>query len=156
MWGRAIFLIMRETALFKMLAQIVPLAIMALALAGGSAFAHGGHAAAHDHAVAQVQAADVERQPMGEALTAGMSDSITALQANDPGHAADQGGMPCSGDHQKGDSGTCCTIACHAALTAPIVEPLGALEPPSVRVVGLADMLEGRSSDCTERPPKLG
>jgi hypothetical protein len=158
MRGRAISLIMREIASFRLLARIVSLAMMGLALTVGSALAHGGPAAVHDQAVTQVQAPDMKRQPGGESSMTDTSDSIAAMQANDADHAADQGGMPCSGNpHGAGSaSGSCCTIACHAALATPYIEPLGALEPPSVRVVGLADMLEGRSSDRTERPPKLG
>lgn len=158
MRGRAIFFFMRDTALFRLLAQIVSLAVLGLVLTGGSAFAHGGHATAHDRVVVQIQAIDLERQPGGGSSMTDTSDSMSAMQANDADHAADRGGTPCSGNpHGAGSaSGNCCTIACHAALATSVIESLGMPEPPSVRVVGLADMLEGRSSDRTERPPKLG
>ena len=140
---------MREANIIRMLTQVVSLAMVALALTVGSAFAHGNH----DQVATQLQANDTERQPGDESSASGTSGSVMVMQADGAG----PGDMPCSDDHQKtgSASGTCCTMACHAALAAMTIEPLGAHEPPSVRVVGLADMLEGRSGDRAERPPRL-
>lgn len=136
---------MREANLIRMLTQVVSLAMVALAFMVGSAFAHGSH----DQVATQIQANDVEWH---ESSASGTSRSVMM-----PAGGAGPGDILCSNEHQKtgSASGSCCTIACHAALAAPAIEPLGAHEPPSVRIVGLIDMLEGRSSDRTERPPRL-
>jgi hypothetical protein len=146
-------LIMRGANIIRMLTQVMSLAMVTLALMAGSSFAHGGPAASHDHAAMQVQAQAAEQQPGDSAAAVATSLPATAIQN---AVKASAGETPCSNDHRSGsDSEGCCTIACHAALAAPIIEPLGAHEPASVRIVALADMLEGRSGDRTERPPRL-
>ena len=143
---------MREANIIRVLTQVVSLAMITLALTVGSAFAHGGPATSHDHAAMQVQTQAAEQQPSDSAAVA-TSLLATAIQN---AVKASAGETPCSNDHRSGsDSEGCCTIACHAALAAPTIEPLGAHEPVSVRIVALADMLEGRSGDRTERPPRL-
>jgi hypothetical protein len=53
-------------------------------------------------------------------------------------------------------SGSCCNIACHAALAAPTIEDPGADEPGGSRLAAFADMLVGQPRARTERPPKRG
>lgn len=145
---------MREANIIKMLTQVVSLAMITLALTVGSAFAHGGPATSHDHAAMQVQAQAAEQHPSDGSAVVATSLPATAIQEN--AVKASAGETPCSNDHRSGsNSEGCCTIACHAALAAPTIEPLGAHEPASVRTVALVDMLEGRSGDRTERPPRL-
>lgn len=130
---------MRRSYLIERLAQVVSLAVIGLALTVGAAFAHGGAMASHDHAAMQVQAQAGDQT----------GDAHGAVEAS-------TGEKPCSNDHRsRSDSIGCCTMACHAALAVPAIEPPGAHEPASVRVVALDDILEGRSGDRTERPPRL-
>lgn len=67
------------------------------------------------------------------------------------------GEAPCSEDRAGGHgAGTCCTMACHAALPPPLIDAVGSHGLPGLRVAGLTDMLVGRSSDRAERPPRIG
>ena len=139
---------MRKGNPIRLLLQALTLAAVSLAMSVGSALAHGGSVANLDQLQAQAAAAHVEHQQAANA-----APHVEVVQI----HAGDAIGGPCSGqpaEHAPGAS--CCTIACHAALTAPAADPLGAFDLPGTRMVDWPDMLEGRSSDRTERPPKLG
>lgn len=143
---KAIFDAMRKSHPLKLLLQALSLAVVGLAMSVGSAFAHGGHGQPQVHATAT----HAEHQA-GHA-----SDGVASLefaQTDDEELST----APCRGEssgHAAGEG--CCTIACHAALAAPTADAVGTVDLPGTRIVGLADMLEGRSSDRTERPPKLG
>ena len=115
----------------------------------GSAFAHGGGAANQDQSQVHVAATYSEHQP-GHVADAASSEALVQANGNDLNSG------PCSGDpsgHPMGES--CCTVACHAALAVPAIDPEAAFDVPRTPALSLEDMLEGRSSDRTERPPKL-
>jgi hypothetical protein len=150
------------------------LALLGLALSAGVAAAHGGHKA--PRAGAAVPAVGDVRQTAahpdaGHHATghhaAGHLDAerdelaVSELSWIDgpTGHDhANRDGLPCrsSGEGAGHFSGSCCTVACHAALTSAGVLPPVPPEPPHRCVATLADTLEGRSSDRAERPPRLG
>jgi hypothetical protein len=147
--AEAIFRSMRKSHPIKLLLQVLLLAAVSLAMSVGSAFAHGGGAANRDQAQVHTAATHAEHQPdfAGDAASceafvqADRDDLSSGTCRSDPsGHAMGEG---------------CCTVACHAALAVPGIGPLAAFDVPRAPMVALEDMLEGRSSDRTERPPKL-
>lgn len=145
---KAIFDSMRKSNPIRLLLQALVLAAVGFAMSAGSAFAHGGGAAAHDRPQARAAAthADHERGRAGDAVS-----YVDFLQTDNTGVTSG----PCGGEtsrHMAGES--CCSIACHAALAVPAVDSLGACDLPGAGIE-LADLLQGRSSDRTERPPKL-
>lgn len=147
-WVEAIFSSMRKSNPIRLLLQALALAAVGFAMSAGSAFAHGGGAAPHDRPQAHATATHADHQRGG----AGDAVSYVDLVQKD---SAGVSSGPCSGEtsrHMAGES--CCSIACHAALTVPPVDSLGACDLPGA-CIGLADLLQGRSSDRTERPPKL-
>lgn len=147
--AEAIFRSMRRNHPIKLLLQALSLAAVSLAMSVGAALAHGGNTASHDQQLVHVGATYTEHQP-GHAMDAGRCEALVQAEGNDFGSA------PCSGDpsgHAMGEG--CCTVACHAALAVPAVGPLAAFDLPRAPAVTLEDMLEGRSSDRTERPPKF-
>lgn len=119
-------------------------------LTAGTASAHEGRLATDTHEYhTPLQAASAAHDLHGYAASEIPAD--WAMQADHASH----GSAPCSGGHAGGHkSGTCCTVACHAVLAAYSIGFVGRPELPSTRIVALVGMLEGRSSDCTERPPK--
>lgn len=144
---RAIFESMRKSNLIRPLLQALALAVVGLAISAGSAFAHGGDAPQDRPQVRAVAThADHQRDRAGDAVS-----YVELVQTDRAGVTSG----PCSGEtsrHMAGES--CCSIACHAALTVPAVESLGACDLPGA-CIGLTDLLQGRSNDRTERPPKL-
>lgn len=145
----AIFKPMRKCHPIKLLLQALSLAAVSLAMSAGSAFAHGAGTANHDQSQAHVVVAYLEHLP-DNAVDAASREAMVRADGNDVSSA------PCRGDpsgHAMGES--CCTVACHAALAVPATDPLSAFDVPRMPTVSLEDMLEGRSSDRTERPPKL-
>jgi len=114
----------------------------------GTAVAHEGHTASGERR-AQIQAPSSTHQTYDQEASE-LPSNAAVLQAD-----RQSGSVPCSDDRAAGHaSGTCCTIACHAALATPPVEPARTREHPKTRVALLTGMLEGRSGDRAERPPK--
>jgi len=144
----AIFVAMRASNLLKLLVRAIVLATVGLVMAVGSALAHGG-AAGHSHQPAHDAFAHTGHQA-GQATTAPCPD--LAVTDGEQPHPAN---CPVDPSGHMAASG-CCTIACHAALATPTVDVAGAGDLPGVRIASIADMLEGRSSDRAERPPRLG
>lgn len=145
---QAIFFVMRGVSFICRLAGALSLAAMGFVLAAGPAAAHVPNG---DLPKASVQTT----VPAHQLRDLGISD-VSALPEfsvlADDGHDS----VPCSKDRSAGHmSGNCCTVACHAALAAPNVGPVGSFVLPSPRIVGLTGMLVGQSGDPTERPPKL-
>jgi hypothetical protein len=140
---------MRKSNPIKLLLRALTLAAVSFALSVGPAFAHGGGTAGHQQPQAYAATAHPEHQP-GHVPDA--ASCMGLVQADD----SDLSATPCHGvpsGHVAGEN--CCTLACHAALTAPAVDSLGAFDLPESLIFGLTGMLEGRSSDRAERPPKL-
>jgi len=145
---------MRKSNPIRLLLQALALAAVGFAMSTGSAFAHGGGAVPQDRPQAHAAAtyADHQRDRAGDAVSAGDAMSYVDFVPTD---SAGVTSGPCSGETSKHMAGEgCCSIACHAALTVPAVDSLGACDLPGA-CIGLADLLQGRSSDRTERPPKL-
>ena len=142
----AIFVAMRRLGSITMVVRALLLAVLGLAVTSGVALAHGDVAlvqiAAERHSY-DVQPADIHST----------NNPVASLDA--PEQLA-HSGAPCSSDEQSGShmAGGCCNVACHAALVSFAVGPIAAIDLPDTRIVGLTDMLEGRSSDRTERPPR--
>ena len=140
---------MHKSHPIKLLLQVLLLAAVSLAMSVGSAFAHGGGVASHDQS--QVYAAAMHAEhPSDIAVDAASCEAFVRADGNDLSSG------PCRGDpsgHAMGEG--CCTVACHAALAVPGIDAVAAFDLPNAPAVGLEDMLEGRSTDRTERPPKL-
>lgn len=147
---KTIFAAMRMRDPLKLLLQVLSFAAVSLALSMGSAFAHGGGAANHHQPAAHGAATHADHH------ASHVADVATQLALiHSPGDTL--GSAPCHGEssgHATGEG--CCTIACHAALATPGVEPVGGVDLPGARIVDLVDMLEGRPSGRTERPPRRG
>ena len=146
------------SSLIRSITRVLSLALMGLVVAAGAAFAHEGYRPA----VVDVQRVAVQADHTVGHAAYRSSDVATALQTTvsvEPPHAAHSaaGDVPCSEDRADGHgAGTCCTMACHAALPALLVGPVGSQSLPGLRVTGLTNMLVGRSSDRAERPPRIG
>lgn len=113
----------------------------------GVASAHGGH-----------QGFDA-KAPTVETLQTSTSvhKYFTATGADAEERAvavADHSENSCPTDSSNKHSG-CCTIACHAAMTAPAIVSFIGPEVASALPPHLSDMLEGRCSGRSERPPRL-
>lgn len=149
--GKAIFNGMRKSNPLKLLLLLraLVLAAVSLAVSVGPAFAHAGGAASHQRPQAYAATAHADHQ-RGHVPDAASCVGLVQADGGDLSSAPCHGGL--SG-HGAGEN--CCTLACHAALTVPAVDPLGAFDLPEPRIFGLTEMLEGWSSDRTERPPKL-
>jgi hypothetical protein len=129
---------------------VLSLAAVSLALSVGSAFAHGGGVTDHHQPAAPGAATHADHRA---AQPADIATDMALIHAP----ADEQESAPChdeSSGHATGKG--CCTIACHAALAAAAVDPIGALDLSGARIVDLVDMLEGRPSGRTERPPRRG
>jgi len=147
----AIFAAMFRTHPFFGVARVLLLAAAGLVLAVGTAFAHERHVATNTTENYAISVSSAAHFSGGYAPSE--SPEELAVQAEPASHSS----TPCSDDRAGGHfSGTCCTIACHAALTAPSIGLVGSPELPSPHVVAFVGILEGLSSDRTERPPKLG
>jgi hypothetical protein len=143
---KTIFAVMRMGDPLRLLLQVLSFAAVGLAISTGSAFAHGGGAADHHQATAQSPATHVDHR-------IGQIADVEVAVIHAPGAPLKSG--PChdeSSGHATGEG--CCAIACHAALAAPAIDPVGAVDLPGARIVGLLDRLEGRPSGRTERPPR--
>lgn len=150
MRARAIFAAMRRTNPVRLLARALALAAVGFVFAAGAAAAHERHIATD---------AQERHAVMPAASSTHHSDDYAASELPaDMAVQADhdsQGSAPCSEDRAGGHpSGTCCTVACHAALAAPPIGFVRSSELANPRIVAFDDMLEGRSSDRAERPPK--
>ena len=124
------------------------LLMTALLAPTGIASAHQGHASS----------TPIEKHGVVEAAADGQSVEQADHEVGIAGLTADarhdQG--PCSDEGKPGHVSGCCTMACHAALTAPVllVEPCRA--PSSLAAGRPEQVLAGLSGDRNERPPKLG
>lgn len=148
---RTKFSTMRTANFIRSLMALLPFAVVGFLLATGVAMAHDGHVRSGDLPKVSSQstaAADGSRD-------LGILDvSLSGEQSVLPGHD-DRGSAPCSEDQSDGHgSGTCCIVACHAALAVLLFDPIASPELPGSPIPGLADRLGEQSGDRTERPPK--
>ena len=143
---RAIFVAMRMLGPITMIVRALLLAVLGLAISSGLALAHGN--------VAHAQTA-IERHAHVEqsADVHATNDLVASLDALEQ---VAHSGVPCPSGEQSGGhtAGGCCNVACHAALASFAAGPIATVDLSGARIVGLTDMLEGRSSDRTERPPR--
>lgn len=115
--------------------------------AAGAAFAHGGN-----HDGRPEAATTVPSTHQAHDQQAANEPASTDQAAGSEGETA-----PCPRDHAPDHpSKNCCNIACHAALPATPMDPVGALEPQGSRIAGLVDLLVGHLTGRAERPPRLG
>lgn len=130
-----------------MVVRALLLAVLGLVVTSGIALAHGN--VAHGQIATERHSRDVQSMDVQSTMNPAPSLDVLA-QLMDLG-------VPCSSDKQPGGhmGGGCCNVACHAALASFAAGPIATVDLPGARIVGLTDMLEGRSSDRTERPPKL-
>jgi len=121
-------------------------ALVGVVLVSGTAFAHGAvteSASDWSDQHAQLQVRHHNAAPI--------KDLAVQVASEQGQHTAG----PCSGESSGGHFGdSCCNIACHAALTTPLVEPAGTTESPRHYLATVSDMLVGRPGDRSERPPK--
>jgi hypothetical protein len=134
-----------------LLARAFALAAVGFVVAAGAAAAHEGYVPTDPHGRhASTPVASVTLHSDDYAASELPADVVVQGDHNN------QNSAPCSEDRAGGHaSGTCCTVACHAALAAPPIGLGGSPELASSRIVAFVGMLEGRSSDRAERPPKL-
>lgn len=145
---RPIFSIMRGAHPISCLLRALSLAVMGLLLSIGTAAAHGSHVSDGGQVSAVASSND-------EANLVDRSDVATSASPNEA-HAAKPNGEPCSEGQGDGKHATgCCTMACHGALAALSAGPLTVPDRPSLRLLGISEILHGRSGDRMERPPKL-
>lgn len=145
---RPIFPAMRGGHPIFWLLRALSLAAVGFLLSVGTAAAHGGHAAG-DGRVSAVAASN------DEANSVDRSDAVTAVSSKQA-DTVKHNGEPCSDSQGEGKHGTgCCTMACHAALATLPIGPLASPDRPSLPVLGISEILHGRSGDRMERPPKL-
>lgn len=150
--ARAIFSIMRRVDFICRLVGALSLAVMGFMLATGAAAAHDRHVPRGDQPSASAQTTQAANPLRDLGVSEVLASSELSMQADHDGHSS----VPCSKNRSAGHiSGNCCTVACHAALATPHVDPAGSFVLPSSRIIGLTVMLVGRSGDPTERPPKL-
>jgi hypothetical protein len=131
------------TRSLRKLAQACLLALAAWVLTAGVASAHGGHGAQ-----VPVQTAS-SLQPSHHddvAMTFDLPEEIAS---------AEHGGSSCPSGMPATHSASCCTIACHVAMTVPAIDAWAGPRAASPPLVGLSDMLEGRCGGRSERPPRL-
>jgi hypothetical protein len=139
-----------------MLARALSLAVVGFVMVTSAAFAHDGRAQTYIHqplaVIAVVQTVTSTQDGHGVTsmpVLAGYSEQVDC----DEGGA----GIPCSEDGPAAHmSGSCCNIACHAALVVLTIQDLGADELGGSRLAAFAGMLVGRPGDLAERPPKRG
>lgn len=139
---------MRGARPISCLLRALSLAAMGLLLSIGTAAAHGSHVSDGGQVPAAAALND-------EANLVDWSDAVTAASPNEA-HDAKPNGEPCSEDQGAGKHATgCCTTACHAALAALPAGSLTNPDRPDLRLLGISEILHGRSGDRMERPPKL-
>lgn len=129
-----------------MVVRALLFAVLGLAITSGVALAHGDFA--HVQIASERHSFDVK-----PANSHSATSPAASLHAPEPlAHS----GAPCPSEEQSGDhmAGGCCNVVCHAALATFAPGPVAAIDLPATRIVGLTDMLEGRSIDRTERPPR--
>ncbi len=149
---RLIFPIMRGAHPIFWLLRALSLAAVGFLLSVGTAAAHGGHVSGGGQ-VSAVAASNDETNLVDR------SDVVTAVSPK-PASIAKPNGDPCSDDQGDGQGNGkhatgCCTMACHAALATLPVGPLTGPDRPGPRLLGISEILHGRSGDRMERPPKL-
>lgn len=140
----AIFAAMRRLGPITMVVRALLLALLGFVIPSGVALAHGDAA----------QPA-VERHSQDVQFT-DVHSTMNPVVSLDAVEQLAHSGAPCSSDEQPGGhmNAGCCNVACHAALASFQPGPVAALDLSHARIVGLTDMLEGRSSDRAERPPR--
>jgi hypothetical protein len=146
----AIFPAMRSANPLDVLKRALLLVLVGLgfAFAAGAALAHDG---SHGNRPEAPVATPATHHAHDQQTATGEQASTDQVAETDGDTA------PCprdtSPDHA---SKNCCNIACHAALPATLMDPVGFFERNSARIAGLVDLLVGHLTDRTERPPKLG
>lgn len=180
--GESHFAPMRWTNPVRLLLRALALAAVGFVLAAGAAAAHERYIAAHAqerHSVMQMVSPGHHSDgyarpelPSDMAVQTGNTVRFLAYRSGDvalalheatlavePGHSTHSAASdaPCSENRADGDiSGSCCTMACHAALPTSRFGPPGNQRLSGLRVAGLTNMLVGRSNDRAERPPRIG
>jgi len=133
----------------RKLAQAVLLALAAWVLAAGVASAHGGHAGVYtrssSESVSSLPAASQHKD-----IAAGRAELAEGNHA-----FVERSEDPCPAGNPAKHTGSCCTVACHAAMAAPAIDPWIGPRVVSPLFAALSDMLEGRCGDRSERPPRL-
>jgi len=130
------------------LAQAVLLALAAWVLTAGVASAHGGHAGMDTRSPSEAVSSLPASQHRD--LTAGSTELAEGNEA-----FVDRGEDSCPTGNPAKHAGSCCAVACHAAMAAPAIDPWIGPRAVSSLISGLNDMLEGRYGDRSERPPRL-
>lgn len=132
----------------RKIAQAVLLALAAWVLTAGIASAHGGHASMDARLPSEAVSSLSASQHRD--LTAGSAELAEENEA-----FVERGKDSCPTGNPTKHTGSCCTVACHAAMTAPAIDPWIGPRVVSPILAGLNDMLEGRCGDRSERPPRL-
>ncbi len=140
---------MRLANPLNLLMRVLFLAVVGFVVAVGSASAHEGR---HDGRSSGPSYSEPSAHHSHD------QQSATEHQASsDEAGKIDGDAAPCPRDQAPDHaSNNCCNIACHAALAATPVDSIGTLQVHGLRIVSLTDLLVGRLSGRTERPPKLG
>lgn len=132
-----------------MRALLLALVGFGFVVSAGAAFAHDGR---HDRRTGGPSYSEPSAHHSHDQQGATEQEASSDEAANIDGDA-----IPCPRNQPPDHaSNNCCNIACHAALAAAPMDPIGTLQPHGVRIVGLTDLLVGRTNGRTERPPKLG
>ncbi len=146
---RPIFAIMRGSPPIAWLLRVLSLAAMGFLLSVGTAAAHGGHVSGGGQVFAIATSED-------EANLADRSGDVTTLSPKQAS-AAKHEGAPCSDNQGDAKHATgCCTMACHAAFATLSLDPLAGPDRRGQSLLGVAEILRGRSGDRMERPPRIG
>lgn len=149
--ARAIFVMMWWTDPIWSLVRALSVAVVGFVMVAGAASAHEqrAHSRIH-HPMEVVHETDSVERSHGVMNMPVLTDLSVRADCEEGG-----AGIPCSEDGPGAHMvGSCCTIACHAAVATALVGPLSDTELPGSIVAGLAGALAGRPSDRTERPPK--
>ncbi len=140
---------MRSANPLNLLMRVLFLAVVGFVVAVGSASAHEGR---HEGRSAGPSYSEPSAHHSHDQQGATEQQASSDEAAKTDGDAG-----PCPRDQSPDHaSNNCCNIACHAALAATLVDSGGTLQIHGPRIIGLTDLLVGRSSGRTERPPKLG
>lgn len=144
---------MRSANPLRLLVRVLFLAVVGFVVAAGTASAHEGR---HDGRSAGPSYSEPSAHHSHDRQ--GAMQGATEQQASaDEAAKADGDAAPCPRDQSPDHaSNNCCNVACHAALAATPADSIGTLQVQGLRIVGLTDLLVGRLSGRTERPPKLG
>ncbi len=140
---------MRSVNPFNLLMRVLFLAVVGFVVAVGTASAHEGR---HDGRSAGPSYSEPAAHHSHDQQSAAEQQASSDEAAKIDGDAT-----PCPRDQAPDHaSNNCCNIACHAALAATLVDSSGIVQVHGPRIIGLTDLLIGRSSGRTERPPKHG